>query len=85
MTLDILSLPPSPPDKRIAYGDDANQFFDLWEPATPRAVAMMIHGGFWRAKYGLHHTSHLCAALAQRGIAMANLEYRRVGDRKSVV
>lgn len=41
---------------------------------------MMIHGGFWRARYDLTHTSHLCAALAAAGIAVANLEYRRVGE-----
>jgi len=41
----------------------------------------MIHGGFWRARYDLSHTSHMCAALAEEGIAVANLEYRRVGER----
>jgi acetyl esterase/lipase len=40
----------------------------------------MIHGGFWRAKYDLSHASHLCAALADAGLAVANLEYRRVGE-----
>jgi acetyl esterase/lipase len=40
----------------------------------------MIHGGFWRARYDLTHASHLCAALAAAGLAVANLEYRRVGE-----
>ncbi len=40
----------------------------------------MIHGGFWRARYDLLHASHLCAALAAQGIAVANMEYRRVGE-----
>jgi len=39
-----------------------------------------IHGGYWRAKYKLDHAGHLCAALAAKGVATANLEYRRVGD-----
>jgi acetyl esterase/lipase len=39
-----------------------------------------IHGGFWRAKYSLEHAGHLCAALTARGLATANLEYRRVGN-----
>ena len=80
MKRNLLSLPPAPPDKRVSFGDDPNQFFDLWEPANARAVAIMIHGGFWRAKYDLLHTSHLCAALAKNGLAVANLEYRRVGN-----
>jgi acetyl esterase/lipase len=41
---------------------------------------MNIHGGFWRAKYGLEHAGHLCAALTKTGIATWNVEYRRVGN-----
>lgn len=43
-------------------------------------IVMNIHGGFWRNKYDLLHASHLCAALARAGVAVWNLEYRRVGD-----
>lgn len=80
MRLDILARPPSSPDQRIRYGEDPNQFLDLWSPAEPRAVAMMIHGGFWRVKYDLLHTGHFCAALAKNNVAVGNLEYRRVGN-----
>ena len=80
MNRDLLALPPSPAELRIRYGDDPNHFFDVWKPPRPRAVAMVIHGGFWRAKYDLLHTSHFCAALGKSGIAVANLEYRRVGN-----
>ena len=79
MSSDILAKPPVPADARVAYGDDPNQFFDVYRADEPRAVVMMVHGGFWRAKYDLLHTSHLCAVLAKSGIAVANLEYRRVG------
>jgi acetyl esterase/lipase len=79
---DVTSIPPIPATRRIAYGPDENQFIDLFEPqASPRSeTVMMIHGGFWRAKYDLHHASHLCAALAREGITVANVEYRRVGN-----
>lgn len=80
MTRDLFSIPPQRADRRIAYGDDPNQFLDLWTPPGAHAVAMVIHGGFWRTKYDLLHTSHMCAALARSGIAVANLEYRRVGN-----
>ena len=43
-------------------------------------VAIVIHGGFWRAKYDLTHAGHLCAALTKAGVATVNLEYRRVGN-----
>jgi len=80
---DILSLAPPPADARIAYGSDANQFFDLRLPAHkagPFPLAINIHGGYWRAKYDLAHAGHLCAALTAKGLATANLEYRRVGN-----
>jgi acetyl esterase/lipase len=77
---DILSLAPEPADCRVSYGDDASQFFDVWSSVGATAIALVIHGGFWRAKYDLLHTSHMCAALARSGLAVANLEYRRLGN-----
>jgi acetyl esterase/lipase len=82
MSRDITSLPPIAADERVTYGTDPSQFFDAWLPreASARGAAVVIHGGFWRARYDLTHASHLCAALAANGIAVASLEYRRVGN-----
>ena len=82
MSRDITAIPPVPANRRVHYGDEPAQYFDLYLPATQpvRGAAMMIHGGFWRARYDLLHASHLCAALAANGVAVANLEYRRVGE-----
>jgi acetyl esterase/lipase len=82
MSRDITSMAAVPADQRVAYGNDPSQFFDLWLPQSTAAggAAVMIHGGFWRARYDLSHTSHLCAALAKSGMAVASLEYRRVGN-----
>jgi acetyl esterase/lipase len=79
---DILTLAPPPADSRVAYGSDPNQFADLRLPKAkgPHPTVINIHGGFWRAKYNLDHAGHLCAALTSKGIATANLEYRRVGN-----
>jgi acetyl esterase/lipase len=79
---DILTLAPTPADARVAYGSDPNQFVDLRLPKAkgPHSTLINIHGGFWRAKYNLDHAAHLCEALTRRGIATANLEYRRVGN-----
>ena len=79
---DILTLPPPKADVRVAYGSDANQFIDLRLPKGkgPHPLAINLHGGFWRAKYDLGYAGHLCAALTAKGIATANVEYRRVGN-----
>ena len=42
---------------------------------------MVVHGGFWRRRYGRHLMDAVCADLAARGWAAWNLEYRRVGPR----
>jgi acetyl esterase/lipase len=77
---DILSLAAPAADLRVRYGGDPNQFLDLRLPSGrgPHALALVIHGGYWRAKYDLGYAGHLCAALTAKGIATANLEYRRV-------
>jgi acetyl esterase/lipase len=84
MSEDILSRQPPPADARLSYGSDPNQVLDLRLP-TPKAktklpLVINIHGGFWRAKYNLAHAGHLCAAISAKGLATANLEYRRVGN-----
>lgn len=86
MSDDILTLPPPRADARMAYGSDPNQFLDLRLPSqkekskSPYPLVINVHGGFWRAKYNLDHAGHLCAALTARGLATANLEYRRIGN-----
>lgn len=84
MSEDILSRKPPPADARLTYGSDPNQFLDVRLPASRGKskwpLVINIHGGYWRAKYNLDHAGHLCAALAAKGLATANLEYRRVGN-----
>jgi len=83
MSDDILSRQPPKADARLAYGEDPNQFLDLRLPPDKgklHPLAINIHGGYWRAKYDLNYAGHLCAALTAKGLATANLEYRRVGN-----
>jgi acetyl esterase/lipase len=79
---DILALPVPPADYRIPYGSDPFEFGDLRLPAgeRPHPVAIVIHGGCWRARYTLEHIGNLAAALARAGIATWSLEYRRLGN-----
>jgi acetyl esterase/lipase len=79
----ILTRTPPAANVRITYGsDDLRQFGDVRLPDRPPPwpVAVVIHGGFWRARYGLDHIGHLCAALTDSGLATWSLEYRRVGQ-----
>ena len=82
MSRDVLDLPPPPADARVPYGPDPNQFGDLRRPSGPgpHPVLVVIHGGFWRARYSLEHIGHLCAAFTERGVATWSLEYRRIGN-----
>lgn len=77
----MLETPAPAADARIPYGSAEHQFGDLRLPTGPgpHPVVVVVHGGFWRAKYGLEHAGHLCADLARRGFATWSLEYRRVG------
>jgi acetyl esterase/lipase len=79
---DILGLPHPEPDERIRYGDDALQFGELRLPrgAGPHPLAIVLHGGCWRARYDVAHTRSFSDALRQHGIATWSLEYRRVGN-----
>ena len=62
------------------YGPDPAQFGELWLPGTTSAATVVIiHGGFWRARYDLSLGRPLAADLVRRGYAVWNLEYRRVG------
>jgi acetyl esterase/lipase len=78
----ILTQTPPPPDFRVTYGTDPNQFTDVRIPTEKSAhpVVFFIHGGYWRAKYDLTYAGHVCHALKKAGIASWNVEYRRVGN-----
>jgi acetyl esterase/lipase len=78
----ILEIAPAPPGLKIAYGPGEFQFGELYRPEGkgPQPAAIVIHGGYWRARYDLRHIGHFCAALARAGIAAWSLEYRRIGN-----
>ena len=82
MGREILDRPAPPADARLHYGPDPLQFGDLRLPqgTGPHPVAIVVHGGFWRAQYSLEYAGHMCIALRRLGIATWNLEYRRLGN-----
>lgn len=69
--------------QRTAYGEAAPQFVDFYEPLgaeRPAAVVVLIHGGYWRDRIDLAIMEPLAADALSRGMAVANIEYRRVGS-----
>ena len=70
-----------PVRRTYRYGPDPSQVADLHTPAGGSGwpVAVVIHGGFWRARYDRALMEPVCADLAARGWAAWNLEYRRTG------
>lgn len=67
--------------RTIRYGDDPSQFGELSLPAgTPCGTVAVIHGGFWKAAYGLEYGRPLAASLVEHGWAAWTVEYRRVGN-----
>ena len=47
--------------------------------ATRDRVAVLIHGGFWRQRYGRELEGGIARDLVARGWAVWNIEYRRLG------
>lgn len=66
---------------RWAYGDHDDAFGELWLPEgdAPAPVVVLIHGGFWRDGFFLDLMDPLIPSLLERGVAVWNIEYRRVG------
>ena len=82
MLTSIPDVPPAPPGTRIAYSRGEFQFGELRVPSGsgPHPVAIVIHGGYLRARYDLTEVGHLCEAVTRQGLATWSLEYRRIGN-----
>lgn len=82
----ILIQPPPSIGEKIFYDRSPEQFGHLSLPSTPLSdqalmpTIVLIHGGYWRAKYNLDYMGFACEALNRQGYITWNLEYRRVGQ-----
>ncbi|MEW1807844.1 alpha/beta hydrolase [Pseudarthrobacter sp. NPDC080039] len=70
---------------RYQYGPDPSQWGELFLPELPaggkhQGVVVVIHGGYWRSRYGAELGEPLARDLAEHGMAAWNLEYRRAGN-----
>src|SRR5258708_6571159 len=68
---------------RISYGPGTSQFAELWLPqatGNPVPVVVLVHGGCSRSSYGLDLMDPMAEDLRRRGLAVWNIEYRRLGE-----
>jgi acetyl esterase/lipase len=80
---DLLARPRSAATERVPYGNAPSQFADLWLPngSGSHPVVVMVHGGCWRADLpGLELMAYAAEDLRQHGVAVWNVEYRRIGE-----
>jgi len=84
MTLDqYLALSGPAPTATIAYGSAPSQFAELFRPSGPGPfpVVVLVHGGCWTVQFGgITQMHNVAGALAARGIAVWNVEYRRADE-----
>jgi acetyl esterase/lipase len=81
--MDLLARPRPAASMRIHYGSAPSQFADLWLPGGEglHPVVAMLHGGCWRADLpGVDLMAYAADDLRRHGIAVWNIEYRRLGE-----
>lgn len=85
------SLPEVEGARRLTYGKAPSQWVDVALPSPgptdettdtdlAPALVVLVHGGFWLDQYGADLMTPLARDLIKRGYAVANLEYRRLGE-----
>ena len=80
---DYLALDGPAPSATHAYGPAPSQYAELFVPAGqgPFPVAVLVHGGCWTKEFGgIRQLRNMAGALSARGIAVWNVEYRRVDE-----
>ena len=78
----LYALEQAPAGEVIYYGKDSLQYGELHLPPGkgPFPVIVMVHGGCWLAEYDMKHMRALAGAFSDKGYAVWNIEYRRVGN-----
>lgn len=63
-----------------AYGPADEQFVEVCgDPAAASATVIFVHGGYFRPRTDLAHARPMARALAESGVLVALVEYRRLG------
>jgi acetyl esterase/lipase len=79
-------LPMREHDEQFSYGAEALQRVYVWhgrdalDTSLSGKALVFVHGGCWLNAYGYEHAKGLYSALANLGMGVYVIEYRRVGD-----
>ena len=71
---------------KVEYGSAPSQFGHLYVPseglgaAAPARLVVLVHGGSWSVEFGSTTQTAIARMLAERGAAVWNIEYRRIGN-----
>lgn len=71
---------------KIQYGDAPSTFGHLYLPDADKRVdgraplVVLVHGGYWSVDFSLVVYTGVARALADRGVVVWNVEYRRLGE-----
>jgi acetyl esterase/lipase len=80
---DYFALTGPAPTAHIAYGAAPSQYAELFLPkgAGPFPVVFLVHGGCWVASLrGISQMHGMAGALQAHGVAVWNVEYRRLDE-----
>ena len=79
---DVRKSPSRPPDQKISYGNGPRQYAELRLPqgGGPFPVIAILHGGCWTGFAGAEYDAAVATALAEKGYATWNVEYRRAHE-----
>lgn len=68
--------------ERFDYGSAPSQFSEFWRPSglAPWPTVVMVHGGSWSDSTDRTLMHDIARDLADHGIAVWNIEYRRLGE-----
>ena len=78
-------LPTTAYNERFSYGATPLNIVEVWhsqqaQTEFAKTAIIFVHGGCWLNAYDLSHAYGFYHALAQQGIGVFALEYRRAGD-----
>lgn len=81
----VSAQPAAAPDAVLPYGDAPSQIVELFlpqgEPAGPRPVVVLLHGGCWlKVAAGPELMRPAAAAFLEKGYAVWSIGYRRVDE-----
>lgn len=81
----LKTLPTSAYNERFSYGVTPLNIVEVWhsqqvQTEFAKTAIIFVHGGCWLNAYDLSHAYGFYNALAQQGIGVFALEYRRAGD-----